>query len=199
MGKSADADKKRTGLAAQADVPRITSPLPPVSPRLARWGLTAFGFLFLAQGLGKALDPTGYMGALDAFRVLTPAALSPLTLGALALAWTLVELGAGALILHGGLSRAPARSVTLTGLGLALGISLAYLALDVGALARHLPIDNCTCFGTYVPQGLSWSSLAQKAAVVALLAWLSSATLRSSSRGHAPATTPMRGRALSHA
>ena len=83
-----------------------------VPPRRARWVLLVFGALLCAQGLAKALDATGYMAALDAFHMLRPAALAPLSLGALALAWTVLELLAGVAMLYGGLSRTPAKQLT---------------------------------------------------------------------------------------
>lgn len=140
--------------------------------RRARWGLTAYGLLFLAQGLGKTLDPDGYLAALTAFGVLRPVAWWPLSLGALGLVWTVLELLAAVAMLYGGLARAPAKQLVLSGVMLALGLSCAYLSLDAGALARHLPIQNCTCFGTYLAQRLSWFVIAQESAVTALLGWL---------------------------
>jgi len=134
--------------------------------------LTVLGVLFLAQGLGKALDPAGYMAALDAFHVLTPAALTPLKLGALALTWTVLEVLAGVAMLYGGLARAPSTSLTLAGLMLALGLSCAYLTLDVGALLRHLPIENCTRFGAYLPQRVTRLVLAEDTVMIAVLALL---------------------------
>jgi hypothetical protein len=178
-------------------VQRLNSSLTFLPSRRARWALTVFGLVFLAQGLGKAIDPTGYMAALDAFHVLEPAALSPLKLGALALTWTVVELLAGVALLYGGLARAPAKQLTLAGVTLALGISCTYLALDLGALARHLPIRNCTCFGIFLPQKLSWIVIAQEAVVIGLLSWLFVSVMKWPSLNHlAP---PMRRRALSHA
>ena len=147
-------------------------------PRKARWGLTAFGLVFVAQGLGKALDPDGYLAALTAFRVLDPVAWWPLALGALGLSWTVLELLAGVAMLYGGLARAPAKQLALSGVMLALGLSCAYLALDVGALARHLPIRSCTCFGTYLAQRLSWFVVLQETTVLTLLTWLFASTSR---------------------
>jgi len=147
-----------------------------VPSRTARWGLTALGLLFVAQGVGKAVDPNGYLAALDAFHVLKPAALGPLSLGALGLAWTVLELLAGVAMLYGGLARAPAKQLAEGGVMLALGLSCAYLVLGAGALARHLPIANCTCFGTFLAQRLSPVVLLQEAAVIALLAWLFTST-----------------------
>ena len=155
-----------------------------VPPRNVRWGLTVFGLLFVAQGLAKAVDPDGYLAALDAFHVLRPAALGPLSLGALGLAWTVLELLAGVAMLYGGLARAPAKQLAGAGVMLALGLSFAYLALDVGALARHLPIQNCTCFGTYLAQRLSPSIVLQETTVIALLLWVLSSTSKWPSANH---------------
>ena len=149
-----------------------------VPSRKARWGLTVLGLVFLAQGLGKTLDPDGYLAALDAFHVLKPAALGPLSLGALGLMWTVLELLAGVAMLYGGLARAPAKQLAMSGIALAVGLSCAYLALDLGALARHLPIASCTCFGTFLAQRLSWFVVLQEAAVIALLTWLFASTTR---------------------
>jgi hypothetical protein len=159
-------------------VQRWSSSLSFVPSRKARWGLTVYGVVFLSQGLGKTLDPDGYLAALDAFHVLQPAALGPLSLGALGLMWTVLELLAGVAMLYGGLARAPAKQLPMAGLALALGLSCAYLSLDVGAFARHVPIQNCTCFGTYLAQRLSWFVVLQETAVIALLTWLFASTAK---------------------
>lgn len=177
--------------------PRLSSSSSFLPPRKARWGLTVFGLVLLGEGLGKALDPIGYMAGLDGFHVLQPASLSPLKLGALALVWTVVELLAGVALLYGGLSRAPAKQLAMGGIVLALGVSCAYLSLDAGALVRHLPIQNGTHFGAYLPQRLSWLVLAQEAAVIALLARLFVSVMKWPSLDHGPG--PMRPRTLSHA
>lgn len=153
--------------------------------RPKRWGLVVYGLVFVAQGLGKALDPRGYMAALDAFHVLGPSAFASLSLGSLALLWTVLELLAGVAMLYGGLARAPAKQLSLGGISLALGLSVAYLSLDLGAMARALPIENCTCFGSYLPQALSWIVIAQEVIVIALLSWLFTTVLRWPSLEHA--------------
>ena len=177
-------------LAARASVQRMNSSLSFLPSRKARWGLTVYGLVFIAQGLGKTLDPNGYLAALDAFHVLEPAALGPLKLGALGLTWTVLELFAGVAMLYGGLSRAPAKQLVLPGIMLALGLSCAYLSLDVGALARHVAIQNCTCFGTFLPQRLSWFVLAQESAVIGLLTWLFTSTMRWPSLNHVGRIAP---------
>jgi hypothetical protein len=81
-------------------------------------------------------------------------------------------------MVYGGLARAPAKELALAGVMVALGLSSAYLALEVGALARHLPIQSCTCFGSYLAQRLSWFVIVQETAVMALLTWLFRSTAR---------------------
>ena len=157
---------------------RPSSSLSFVPPVAARWGFVALGLLFVTQGIGKAVDPDGYLAALDAFHLLKPAALGPLSLGSLGLAWTVLELLAGVAMLYGGLARAPAKPLAQAGIMLGLGLSCAYLALGAGALARHLPIANCTCFGTYLAQRLSAVVLLEEALVIAALAWLFTSTMR---------------------
>lgn len=191
MGKRAERDKQtrqqeeHASCSPGAVSSRLNSSLSFIPARKARWGLVVYGLVFLAQGIGKALEPTGYMTALEAFHVLKPAALGPLSLGALALIWTVLELLAGVAMLYGGLSRTPAKQLTLGGIMLALGLSCAYLSLDVGAFARQLPIENCTCFGAYLPQKLSWFVLAQEILVIALLTWLFTSVTRWPSLEHA--------------
>jgi len=129
------------------------------TPQKTRWGLSIVGAVFLAQGIGKALEPTGYMLALDAFQVLRPGAHGPVKLGALALTWTVLELVAAVAMLHGGLARTPQKPAVLAGVMLALGLSCAGLVLDLGALARHLPATTPL-------------AIAQQLAALALLTWL---------------------------
>ena len=137
-----------------------------------RLGLTAVGSLFLVQGIAKALDPVSFMAGLDAFHVIAPAALSPLSLGALGLGWTVLELLAGVAMLYGGLARAPRRELPRAGIELALGLSFTYLALDAGALARRLTAARSLVFGAYLAQPLSWLVVFEQALAIALLAWL---------------------------
>ena len=184
------AETRSTRLAPTIGVQRRSSSLSFLPARKARWGFTALGVVFLAQGLGKTLDPNGYLAALDAFHVLKRAALWPLSLGALGLSWTLLELLAGVAMLYGGLSRAPAKQLALAGVMLALGLSCASLSLDVGALARHLPIPNCTCFGTYLAQRVSWFVLLQETTVIALLTWLFRSTSNWPSLDHVARSGP---------
>src|SRR3954467_5511733 len=139
----------------------------------ARLCLVLVGALLCMQGLAKALDPTGYMAALQAFHVLHPVAFGPVSLGALALVWTVLELLAGVAMLYGGLLRTPWMPLVRAGLLVALGLSGAYLVLDAGALARHLPTASSTLLG----QRVSWIVMAEEAYVSAVLVWLIRASL----------------------
>jgi hypothetical protein len=154
------------------------------APLGVKWLLNIFGVLFVAQGAAKALDPVGYMAALETFRVLRP--LAPVSLGALALSWTVLELLAGVAMLYGGLFRtagSAGKQLVLGGVMLGLGISAAYLVLDAGALVRHLPIGNCTWFGAYLPQKLSAFVLAQELYVLGMLGWIASWLVSPASAG----------------
>lgn len=146
--------------------------------RRSRWPLTVLGTLFFAQGLGKAIEPTGYMAALDKFHSGAHTGFFAVPLAAVALVWTVLELASGVAMLHAGLARVPSKAVALAGLVVALGLSFAYLSLDVGALARGLAIDNCACFGVYLPQKLGWLAIATQLYVIGALAWTGHTTLR---------------------
>lgn len=147
--------------------------------RRSRWPLTALGGLFLVQGLTKAFEPTGYMAALDKFHSGAHGdTFLAVPLASVALGWTAVELASGVAMLHGGLARAPSKGMTLAGVVLALGLSFAYLSLDVGALARGLPIDNATAFGAYLPHHLGWAAIASELCAIAALCWAGHDTLK---------------------
>jgi hypothetical protein len=152
------------------DLPRAE-----VGSRRARWSLTLLGALFLTQGLAKALDPAGYMAALARFEIF--ASVDPTTfaggsvaLGTAALGFTAAELLAGVAMLLAGLSSAPPRRLSFAGVLAALGLSAVMLALQGGALARGLDLDNVGRFGAYLAQPLSGLTLAQELCVAVLLA-----------------------------
>ena len=131
-------------------------------PRYNRrvWARRILAVVLLAMGAGKLLDPSGYAHALAAFRVIPVAAL-----GAIAWSWLACELAAGALLLIGG-------RAARVGSILALAINVAYAVMTTQAYARHLSIDNCTCFGVHLRQRLSWFVLAQDAYMIALSAYV---------------------------
>ena len=88
-----------------------------------------------------------------------------------------LELLAAVAMLYGGLARTPMKEVGQAGVMIALGLSCAYLVLDLGALARNLPIDNRL-------------ALAREIAAIALLAWLFAIVSRESV---APRSSPTLG------
>jgi hypothetical protein len=92
---------------------------------------------------------------------------------AVAWAWLVAELVAGALLL--------AKKGRAGGV-LALVINVAYAALTTQAYARHLAIDNCTCFGVHLRQRLSWFVLAQDAYMIAFSAYVFVVARRSTPR-----------------
>lgn len=149
---------------------RLSSPWGP--PR-KRWLFTVMGLVFLTQGLGKLLDFSAYLAALEHFRFLPAAALP--AAGAL---WIAGELGSGLALVAAGVAVSPRASVARVGAAAALAVSLGYAVLDIQGYVRGLPITNCTCFGAYAPQRLTWFVLLQEAYVLVLLVWL----LRKASR-----------------
>jgi hypothetical protein len=135
------------------------------------WARRILGLVLLAMGAGKLSDVGGYATALMAFRVIPDGAVH-----AVAWAWLVAELVAGALLL--------AKKGRAGGL-LALVINLAYAALTTQAYARHLAIDNCTCFGVHLRQRLGWFVLAQDAYMIAFSAYVFVVARRSTPRRRA--------------
>ncbi len=139
---------------------------PPGPPR-KRWLFTLMGAVFAAQAIGKLLDVGGYTAALAAFQLVPTSALS-----AVSVIWICAELTAAIALVAAGVASEtsrPLRGLARFGAGAALAISLAYAVLDVEGYARGLPIRNCTCFGVYLAQRLSWFVLVQEAYVMAIL------------------------------
>ena len=142
------------------------------------WARRILGLVLVAMGLGKLTDVAGYAHALAAFRVIPDGALA-----AVAWSWLAAELAAGALLLAGG-------RAALAGAAGALVINVAYAAMTTQAFARHLSIDNCTCFGVHLRQRLGWLVLAQDAYMVALSVYVAVVARRS--RRRSPAGSPAR-------
>ncbi len=104
----------------------------------ARWLLVP---VFLATGLGKALDLTGFAAVLGTYRLLPAPVLLPA-----ALAMTAAELAIAA-----GLAWRPVlRLAARAGLALAL-VNTAVLTLT---LARGIALANCGCFGVFLARPL---------------------------------------------
>ena len=135
--------------------------------RRKRWLFTVMGVTFAAQGMGKMLAFSGYLAALGAFHFVPALALP--VVGAV---WIAAEILSGLALLTTGLTRAPLASVARFGAMTALAVSLAYAVLDIQGYVRALPIANCTCFGAYGPQRLSWFVLLEEAYVIFLVSVL---------------------------
>ena len=146
----------------------------------AMWARRILGVIMLAMGAGKLSDVSGYAEALMAFRVIPAGALT-----LVAWVWLAAELFAGILLLAGG-------RAARFGAALALAINLAYAALSVQAYARHLPIDNCTCFGVHLRQRLSWFVLVQDAYMIAFSAYVYAVATKATRRS--PAESRARSR-----
>jgi hypothetical protein len=145
----------------------VSSGIESPGARRKRWLFTVMGVTFAAQGIGKILAFSAYLAALAAFRFVPTPALS--VVGA---AWTTAEVASGLALLATGLAASPRPSVARFGAMTALAVSLAYAVLDIQGYMRALPIANCTCFGAYGPQRLSWFVLLQEAYVIFLMAIL---------------------------
>jgi hypothetical protein len=150
-----------------------TAPAPPPGPPASRWLYTFMGATFLAQGAGKALDVDGYRSALDAFRFVPESAI-----GITSTAWLGLEIAAGVALMVAGLRRRPARGLGVWPALAALAISMGYAVLDLQGYARGLRVENCTCFGVYLAQRLSWFVLLQEAYVI----WMMQSLARKAAR-----------------
>jgi hypothetical protein len=137
------------------------------------WARRILAVVLLAMGAGKLSDVAGYARALASFRVIPVAAL-----GAVAWSWLAAELAAGALLLAGG-------RAARAGAMLALAVNLAYAAMTTQAFARHLSIDNCSCFGVHLRQRLGWFVLAQDGYMIALSAYVFVVATRATPRSRA--------------
>lgn len=137
------------------------------------WARRILGVVLLAMGVGKLTDVAGYAHALAAFRVIPVAALP-----VVAWVWPLAEVAAALLLLAG------ARPGRIGG-GLAIVINVAYAVMTTQAFARHLSIDNCTCFGVHLRQRLGWLVLVQDAYMVAFSVYVFVGALRATRRARA--------------
>ncbi len=140
--------------------PETNSARPASAPgtRARRWALTLLGALLLAQGVGKLLDVGGYIAALGAFDALPVAAN-----GSLAIIWLAVEISAGVGLLIAGLAKQPPRPLSFIAAALGVLTAVGYAAVTTQAYVRGLEVANCTCFGVYLAQRLSWFVLLQDA------------------------------------
>lgn len=132
----------------------------------SRWATTVLGLLLVAEGAGKLANPSGYIAALAAFRAFPASAL-----WLVGIVWLTVELASGAGLLVAGLRRAPPPRLSFAAALGALVVSIAYATIAFTAHFRGLSVANCTCFGVYFKQRLSWIVLAQEIYMLTYTGW----------------------------
>ncbi len=143
---------------------------------LTRLAVMGLGALYGAQGLGKMLDLPGYIAALGAFHI--PDALA----WPLGVIWASFELLTGLLLWRFGRGCCPSDARARMAGSASLLLALLYTALNGGAQLAGLAVANCTCFGTYFPQALGLSVLAQDAVVILWALFVFRATRGASGR-----------------
>lgn len=146
------------------------------------------GLLLLAMAAGQLAHPAGFADIVASYRLSSPAF-------AVIIAGTLVaaEVVAGA-GLFSSVAAHRRRAAAI-----ALVTTVAWTVLGVQAFLRGLALDNCGCFGVYVPQPLRWWVLVEDVEFVALAAWVRRGTglgspLRRSGRSAPMPTSTSSGR-----
>ena len=143
-----------------------------------RLSLAVLGAILLAQGVGKAADMAGYLQALAAFGTFPDAVI-----GLVGRAWMFAELLSGAGLLAAAIGRPALGRPAAMG---AVAVNVGYLVVTGGAWIRGASIKNCTCFGVFLAQELSLSTLFQDLVMLAWAAW-ALRTLRPQPADAAPA------------
>ena len=133
---------------------------------LAQVGTLFLGVLLVLQGVGKFADWGGYLSALGAFGLFPEGGVYDA-----ATVWAIGEVVGGALLVGGIVGTAPEPRIRKMGAVVAMVIGLAYFLLTSQAYLRGLPISNCTCFGTFLPQPLSPFVMAQDVVIVVWAGW----------------------------
>lgn len=125
--------------------------------RGAAWDILArlLALLHLAAAAGKLLDVTGFIAVLQDYR-LFPSGLLPVLAGALIALEVSIAMG---------LAVRRWRKVAAMA---AAGLAAAFLAVLSLTLARGIALDNCGCFGTFLPRPLTGWTLVQDAALLLL-------------------------------
>ncbi len=144
--------------ANEPETPSVRAASAAPGTRARRWALTLLGVVLLAQGVGKLLNVGGYIAALGAFDLLPVAATGPLVL-----VWLAVEISAGVGLLVAGLAKQPPRPLSFIAAALGALTAVGYAVLTIQAYVRGIEVANCTCFGVYLAQRLSWFVLLQDA------------------------------------
>jgi len=109
---------------------------------LAAWTLA---LVFLATGLGKALDVGGFAAVLGAYQLFPPGLLLPLA--------ALVVVAELAIAM--GLTQPRWRRRAAIAAGAISAANAAILGLT---LLRGIPLENCGCFGVFLARPLNWTT-----------------------------------------
>ncbi|MEU9245386.1 MauE/DoxX family redox-associated membrane protein [Streptomyces sp. NPDC048385] len=137
---------------------RTHPPAIPATPAAGRpgrggsWLRLSLGVLFTAMALGQLVS----LPAMP--QILATYGLHPRSV-TLAVALALIAGG----LLAGVWLWARPRSRAVTPVALYTAVTVAWTALAAWALARGASVPNCGCFGRYLPQHLSWFTLAEDA------------------------------------
>ncbi|MGP3951405.1 MauE/DoxX family redox-associated membrane protein [Streptomyces sp. 7N604] len=133
---------------------------------------TALGAVFTAMAVGQLASFEEMPSILAAYGLVAGGAAT-----ALAVVLIIGELICGTWFLT------RPRSGAIAPVWVYTAVSLIWSTLAVQAYARGLAVENCGCFGVYLPQSLSWIVLAQDALVLLYAAVL----LHGARRGPVPA------------
>lgn len=123
---------------------------------------TLLAALLLAMAAGQVLSFEGFVDAIVTYQLGGGRVVAAVAAVAL--------IGAEALAAIGLLSRTHACVRRASSVGVV--VAMAWSALAAQAFARGLAVDNCGCFGAYLPQRLRWWVLLEDAEFVALAWWV---------------------------
>ena len=134
--------------------------------RRLEYGLRFFlGVVLLATAAGKLADVRGFAGVLRAYESFPEASLVPL-----AAAIPIAELALALWLFSGrGLEGAALAALVL---------HVVYAAWAALSLARGLRLENCGCFGIFLPRPLGWTTVAEDLVLAGASAALLAAAAR---------------------
>ncbi|MCI0668202.1 MAG: hypothetical protein L0Y38_08135 [Methylococcaceae bacterium] len=116
------------------------------------------GAILIATGLGKLLDTAGFVGVIEAYRLVSH------EIGvALAYSLPFIELGTGFSLVTG--------RYLSSGASLAVGLHTLMIGVVVATLERGIRVDNCGCFGVFLARPLSFSTLIEDLVMLAMSVW----------------------------
>ncbi|WP_026184423.1 MauE/DoxX family redox-associated membrane protein [Salinispora vitiensis] len=142
------------------------------------WLRAVLGAILTAMGAGQLVSWPVMPDILAAYKI-APAAALPWLAAVLIVA----ELAGGLWLLT------RPRSYALTPVWIYTGVAAAWAGLAAPAFVRGLAVNNCGCFGRFLPQGLGWFVLLQDALLLLYAGLLLRATRRARARSAAAGAT----------